>query len=683
MKAPLSFLREYLNISLPSSELASVLTLAGLEVDAIEAVDGDEIFELSLTPNLGHCLSMRGLARELSAHLNIPFQNKQWTVQERGEGIERAIEVEIQDRKQCVRYACRLVRHVKVGPSPDWLKRKVEACGMRSVNNVVDVGNLVMLELGQPLHMFDYDQMPSKKISVTSHTAHQQMRALDGKEYLISPDALLVCDETSPLAFAGLIGGQISAITDNTTTVLIEAAHFVPEAVRKSSRLLQVKTDSSARFEKGVDPAGVCDALMYAAHLLEKVAGGHVEKGMIDVWSRPVHPKRINCRVKRVNDCLGTQLGVSEIATLLGRLQMKIIEEGAHQLLVEVPTFRMDVNTEIDLVEEVARLYGYNNIPKKIPRQSISTLLNAPIYEMECRVRECLKGLGLQELMTCDLISPEQASASLMHGMKEESLVTVMQAHSVEQSVLRTTLLPGLLQVVAHNIDRSNPDLSGFEVGRVHFKEGDNYIEPTMAAIVLTGKSAPYHFDPKPRESDFFDLKGMVENVLAYFSIPDVRVEISHFHQFHPGRQVRIFSGDHMLGVAGEIHPTYRHSLDIEQRVFFAQLDVHELMATLPHDQPVKPVVAFPGSERDLTVTLEESVPIEQVFTAIKGAHSPLLEKVILLDLYKSSQIGENKKNATLRFLYRDKEKTLSFEIVEAEHARIIQQISQRFKGVL
>ncbi len=632
----------------------------------------DVILDVSLTPNLGHCMSILGFARDLSAQIGIPVTEKKFSVKEEGEPIEKLIKVELIDKAGCSRYACRAVMGVQVGPSPEWLKKKVESCGVRSINNVVDVGNLVMLEVGQPLHLFDYDKIDGKTIIVTSQTDYKELETLDDASRLVPPESLLICDKEKPLAFAGVMGGKSSAIQANSVNVLIESAYFSPVAIRKSAKLLGLKSDSSSRFEKGIDPNNVAAALDYAAYLLQLVAGGKIARGMIDQKTHEFHEKRINCRTARVNSLIGTNLSTGEIADLLGRLGMKIVEARPNDLLLSVPTYRNDISIEVDLIEEVARVYGYNNIPKQIPRHVSSSIPNAPLYELEKDVRSRLLSEGLQEFVTCDLISPTQAEMVFENAMNKDAVISVMQAHSVDQSVLRTTLLPGLLQVVKYNFDRSCPNIAGFEVGRVHFKTGDHYFEPTTAAVILCGKSAPYHLDPKPREFDFFDLKGMVENVLVGMKLDGIEFEVSHLHNFHPHRQARIKKGDTILGVMGEVHPDHVAKMDVPERIFFAEINLNELMPLLPKQWKIADLPQFPGSERDWTVTLDEDVTIGSVLNAIKATPSRLLEKVMLLDLYKSEQIGKDKKNATFRFFYRDIEKTIALETVEKEHTRIL-----------
>ena len=638
----------------------------------------DVIFEVSLTPNLGHCMSIYGMARELSAHLNIPLKKNLFTLSEGEELVENQLQVLLIDKKQCHRYACRVVKGIRVGPSPEWLKKKVEACGIRSINNVVDIGNLVMLELGQPLHLFDEDKIVGKKIFITSQTEYQEMLTLDDVHRLIPPDALLICDAAQPLAFAGVMGGKSSAVTEQTVNIVIEAAYFTPQAIRKTTRWIGLKSDSSQRFEKGIDPNGVIEALNYAAYLLQKVAGGKISKGFIDQRTHEFIKKKIACRPHRINEWLGTHLSTGEITALLRRLQMDILEETNHALLVEVPTYRNDISIEVDLVEEIARVYGYNQIPKPIPVVTISDIPHAPLYLMEKKIRGCLKGEGLQELLTCDLISPSQAKATLEHAMSTDALISVLHSHSVDQSVLRASLLPGLLQVVKYNVDHSSANVAGFEVGRLHFKEKDRYVEPSVAGIVLSGKRAPYHWNPKPEDFDYYDLKGLIENLLISLKIGNVEFEPSHLHNLHPGRQAKIKKGNVVLGSMGEVHPELVAKIDVSQRIFFAEVQLHELMPLMPEEWKVADLPQFPGSERDWTVTLNEHLPIDEILCSLRSVPSRLLEKIILLDLYKSEQIGKDRKNATFRFFYRDKEKTIAYETVEHEHTRITAAVMQK-----
>lgn len=649
----------------------------------ISSLFSDVIFDISLTPNLGHCLSIYGIARELSAFLNIPLKKPQAVVQETGPDVNSLLKVEVKDTERCSRYMARVVKNVKVGPSPDFLKKKLESCGLRSINNVVDVSNLVMFEVGQPLHMFDYDKIASHKIIVASHTPYTKMKTLDEQERSLSKELLLICDDTRPLAIAGIMGGHDSAVTDATQNIVIEAALFSPQAIRKGCKELSLKTDSSQRFERGIDADGVKFALDKAAELLSSIAGGEVATGAIDKNIHPFIAKKITCRLERVQRLIGIEISLREVASLFARLQIKVVKEHSDALEVLIPSYRNDLNEEIDLIEEVVRLYGYNNVPKRKPLHISSSITDAPMYLLENQVRDRLISEGLQELITCDLISPALSELTKEPGNKEFEALSVMQSKSNDFSVLRSTLLGGLLQCVKYNIDHQNMTLSGFEVGRVHFKQGSKIEELSCAAIVLTGMTSPHHHDPKPREVDFYDLKGIVENLGSFFKVEGITFEPSHLHNFQPGRQARLKYGDISLGVIGEVHPATLQKIDITQRVYYAEINLHELMTAQKREIRVQQLPQFPGSERDWTLTVKRETPVAQILQAVHSEPSQTLEQVFMLDLFESEKLGKDRKNVTLRFSYRDKEKTLSFETVEAEHAKLTQKVAEKLQDCL
>lgn len=646
----------------------------------LKEVFKDTIFQLSLTPNLGHSMSVYGIARDLSALLQLPLKFPHYSLQEGKILIEDLISVEILDQAQCERYACRILQGVSICPSPPWLKKKLKQAGFHSVHNIVDIGNLILQELGQPLHIFDYQTITNHTLQITSKTSFSELETLDLNTRLIPPDVLMICDPEKPLAFAGVLGGKSSAVSDKTYDVLIEAAYFTPQAIRKTSKWLKTKTDSSQRFEKGTDPNFIPKALDYAAYLLQKVAGGTIVKGMVDKKTHSFVPKKIICRPQRVNHILGTQLNPSEIFTMLFSAGMHMVEQPPGQFQVLVPFFRHDLNLEIDLIEEVARLYGYNNIVKTTPVHISSPLLHCASYPLEKNLRSYLLEEGLQELITCNLISPDQAKKTSENTLPQSSLISVLHPHSLDQSILRASLLPGLLQVVKHNYDRENQDLSGFEIGKIHLHLKEEYLEQSVIGIILTGKKSPYHIDPKPREYDFFDLKGIIENLCSLLYIESIVFSPSHLHNFHPNRQAVITHQDSVIGSLGELHPRHSSNLGMEQRIYFGEINIEELKPFIKQTPLIKSLSLFPGSERDWTITVADQTPVGSILEIIKDHSSSLLEKITLLDLYKSCQIGKDRKNITFRLFYRDRIKTIAFEDVEEEHCRITKAVMNKLQ---
>lgn len=638
---------------------------------------GDTVFEISLTPNLGHCSSIIGVARELAAATEIPYRLPPVQLAEDAAKASDFVTVTIENKEACPRYACRVIRDVTIGPSPDWLKKRLEASGLRSVNNVVDVTNYVMLELGHPLHAFDGDQLQGRQLIVKNASAGDVFTTLDGKERLLEERDLLICDQEKPVALAGVMGGLDSEVTDQTKNLVLEAASFAPGVIRRTSKRLGLMTDASKRFERGCDSNVLNLVLDRAAQLIQQVAGGKIASGVIDIAAKQFPKKQINCRLSRVNKLLGTRLSVSEVESLFSRLEFISKWDGDDAFIVEVPTYRNDINEEIDLIEEVARTYGYNHITKEATVSQSSKLPHAPIFVFEREIRSRLIGEGLQEFLTCDLIGPSVLDVVHGPGVSEKSWVKVLNPTSIEQSILRTSMLPGLLQVVKYNWDHQNQDIAGFEIGRIHFKDEENYREQSVAAIVLSGKSRPHHWDEKPKNFDFFDLKGMIENLLAELKI-EVTFKVNQIPMLHPGRQVSIYAGALEIGSFGEVHPAVLRRLDVPQAILFAEINLNDLMQVrTTTDTQMQAISVYPGSERDWTLTMQEAIPVEDIFKAIKGVSSRLLEKVVLQDIYRSEKLGKGLKNVTLRFFYRDQAKTVAQEKVDGEHARIVENVSK------
>jgi phenylalanyl-tRNA synthetase beta chain len=638
----------------------------------------DPVFDVSLTPNLGHALSILGIARELAAAYKTKAKRPADHLKETG---HKKMAVEVTDPKLCPRYACRIVTKIKVGPSPEWLQKRLLACGLRPINNIVDVGNYVMLELGQPLHIFDIDNV-EEKIIVGPAEKPLSMDTLDEKKREIPPQTLMIQDAEKPLAIAGIMGGLTTAATEKTTNILIESAVFDAGSIRRSSRLLDLKTDASYRFDRGVDAGNVVHALDRAAQLIQEIAGGEVHP-LVDVKEHAFKPRTIPCRLSRIHQMLGLPLSQSEVVSLFERLEMHVKVTSQDLLEVTVPTYRNDLQQEIDLVEEAARLYGYNNIPRKPPAYTGSALPDATLYRLEKEMRLFLLEQGLQECITCDLISPAMSQLTMERGLPENSTIHVLHPRSIDQSVLRTSLLGGLLQVVKHNLNHQVDTMAAFEVGKIHFRENNQLLEASCAGIILTGKSRHHHFDRKPQDFDFYDLKGMIENLCDGCRLARYSFEPAHLHTLHPWRQVKIKSGDVTIGVLGEIHPQLLLKLDIQQRVYFAELNLNDMLPLKKKGRIFSELAAFPSSERDWTMTLKENVPITTIIQAIERTKSPYLEHFYLLDLYTSDQLGKDRKNATFRLSYRDSSKTMAFEAVEQEHQKLTHSVAEKLRDCL
>lgn len=614
----------------------------------------DPIFELSLTPNLGHCMSALGVARELSASLQIPLHRE--TISLPASALEK--QVTVRDFQLCPRYMCRLVEGIKVGPSPFWLRSQLEACGQKSINNVVDIANYIMMKTGQPLHAFDYDLLEGNLDVGPSKIAHKFL-CLDGTEREVPPGALLISDARKPVAIAGIMGGANSAVSEKTTRILLEAAQFDPMSIRITSKKLGLRSESSQRFEKGIDPVGIEAALNEAARLM-----GGIIKGGVDLKKGTFAPKTIHYRPDRVNALLGTKLSQTEMEEIFARLGFQTKGNTVH-----VPLFRSDVNEEIDLVEEIARIYGYNNIDRRAARCTNSQIPDDPVFVFERELRRRLIAMGLFEFLNCDLISTKLGEIAREITPASMGFLKAAYSKSEEYSVLRTSLLPGLLQVVKGNIDQKNLSIAAFEIGRIHFIQNNEVIEVPMGAVLLTGKATLPHWSQRTSDVDYFDLKGIIENLTNAAFVP------SQHLSFHPGRQADIHLGDLKIGSLGEIHPSLLEKFGIDQRVYYAEFNLLDLMKSRKAELKMSPLPQFPSSERDATLPLPLKTPIDEVFQATHALRSPLLERIELIDLYHPETSSQ--KNATFRFTYRDRLKTISFEEVETEHAKMMGQLAK------
>lgn len=630
-----------------------------MELDATVGIDladlyGDVIFEVSLTPNLGHCTSIMGLARELCALFGRSMQEPVFKLVESGKSPSVALS--ISDEKRCGRYAYRIVEGLKVGQSPDWLIKRLEACGVRSVNNVVDVTNYVMLERGQPLHAFDLGKIENNEIRIRSDLGEVELTTLDGEVRKVPAGTLLICDGKKPIAIAGLMGAANSEVDENTTTILIESACFSGRAVREASKMLQLRSEASGRFEKGVDPRGVLSALNRAASLIQSEAGGNISP-LVEQVKIDVTPCSITCHLKNINGLLGTHLSLGDVEEIFNGLQFQTRSDNNETLIVTVPTFRRDISTETDLIEEVGRIYGYNNIAKRVMYIPPSTLQPSSMYLLEQQMRHRALGEGLTEMLSCNLIGP----TDMPFVEDEQALCKVMHPSSIDQSILRPSLLPSVMQAVKRNADYQVRSLSAFEIGRLHAKTAGGIEETTAIGLVLTGMNRPHHFDPKPSTVDFYDLKGVVENLID----GNIQLIRSTHPLFHPGRQAHIMRENCILGVIGQVHPQLT-----DQDVYFAQVCLTEYLKlwSPDHTKQMTPLPLYPGSQRDWTVTLRSEQTVGSILDQLRSCRSKLLESVYLLDLYQGQ-------NATFRFLYRHPQKTLPAEAVDREHNRLISSI--------
>ncbi len=508
-----------------------------------------------------------------------------------------------------------------------------------------------------------------------------KFETLDHQTRDIPPGTLLVCDQEKPLALAGIMGGLGSAATDQTKNILIEAAVFAPGSIRKSSRLLGLKTDASSRFDRGVDEKVPLRALARAAELIQELAGGTIH-APVDHYPHPAKQKIIFLRPSRVQELLGFLLSTGEMISLLKRLEMTATQE-KEGLQVIIPSYRNDINIEVDLIEEIARLYGYNHIPRTRPVYSAGSLSDSPLFTLEEEARTLLLREGLQECITCDLISPLENELTKEKEISDSATLRVLHPRSLDQSVLRTSLLPGLIKVAQHNYNFGQTDLALFEIGKIHFKEGKEIAEPSCAAILLSGLSRHPHFDRKPSSFDFFDLKGMIENFTQHLQLKNVQFAPSNLHTLHPWRQAQIKIGETIIGVFGELHPQLVLNSNLFGRILFAELNLSDILGIKKETVRFHPLAEYPSSTRDWTLTLSAHLPYATIAAFIKSSKSRHLESFEMIDSFTSKELGPDRKNVTFRFVYRDRHQTIAYETVEEEHRQLTHSVAEKVANLI
>lgn len=648
---------------------------------------GDEVLELDLTPNRSDCLSMTGAAYELAAILgrDVQLPEAEIGLHPSRESASERFSVEIPAASACSRYSARVITGVKVGTSPLWLQNRLIAAGVRPINNIVDVTNYVMLEYGQPLHAFDADRLEGGRIAVRFAAEGEKLTTLDNIERTLSPHMLVIADAVKPIALAGVMGGANSEVTSDTTTIVLESAKFDGVTVRKTSRQLGLRSEASIRFEKEVAADAVVPALDRAASLIARLAGGEILNGIAEQVTSQSEPAAIALSLEKVNRYLGTSLSSLEIKVLLNRLHFHYEETGEGNWTVHVPLRRGDIGRDVDLIEEIARLYGYDNIPSTpIVGQTTPGALTA---EQSIRrvVRRLLTESGLHEAITYSFTHPEQIAA--FGGMYPQAKpVKLAMPMSEERSVLRTSLVPHLLDTVIYNRNRNQHDVALFEIGKVFVAQEEQLTalpqEKWMLGIVWTGKRVPEHWDGKPRAVDFYDVKGVLEKLTSTLGISDIAYAAAGPEGFHPGRTAEISLGGKMIGRLGQLHPALQQAKDLDD-TYVLELELTPLLDSADFRIAYKPLPKHPAISRDMAVVVDAGVPVGQLLAASRATGGEWLESIEVFDIYTGERVGEGKKSVAFALVYRHPERTLTDEEVVGIQAQVVKNLEQTFGAEL
>ncbi|HSF33500.1 MAG TPA: phenylalanine--tRNA ligase subunit beta [Candidatus Tectomicrobia bacterium] len=645
----------------------------------------DVALEVNVTPNRPDCLSVFGIAREVAALTGVPLKPPAMDVPEIAEAIESMTSVTVEAPELCPRYAARLITNVHVGSSPLWMQRRLLVCGSRPRNNVVDATNYLLLELGHPLHAFDYDTLHEGRIVVRVARPAEMCVTLDGIARTLDPDVLVIADAERPVGIAGIMGGQNSEIRQTSSRILLESAYFQPQNIRRTSKRLSLRTEASYRFERGADFEGLIGSLDRCAACIAQLSSGAVAKGRIDVAASRYTPPRIPVRAERVNTVLGVDLTREAIAQYCSRLQLPSSLRTSAEVEIEVPSFRRDLAHEVDIIEEVGRLHSYQAIPTSLPRVRLEAVPRSPQRVATRRVVEALVGCGYTQVINYSFMAEEDLDRlQLPADDPWRRLVPLRNPLSKEAGVLRTTLVPSLLRTMALNLNRDLHDLMIFELSRV-FRRQNGMLpqEPQLLSLAATGGYGGQHWGESARSCDFYDIVGALELIGARLRLQPFVVTAAAVSYAHPGKSALITIGDEPIGVVGEIHPTVLAAFDLSQSVTLAEIDFDRWLDQGVSPAQFRPIPRFPSVTRDVSIIVDAGVQAGQVLTLLQNFHPELLREVRLFDVYAGDPVPVGRKSLAFGLTYRADDRTLTDEEVNRIQTRVVQQLRQRFGAQL
>ncbi len=652
----------------------------------------DTVFEIGLTPNRPDCLSFIGIAREIApmvGRIGRPVTLPAITLTESSDRIENFTSVAIDAPDLCPRYAARLVTDITVAPSPFWLQDRLLSIGLKPVNNIVDITNFVMLETGQPLHAFDFDVLAENRIVVRTAKDGEPFKTLDGKERILTDDTLMICDGEKPVAVAGVMGGLNSEIENTTTRVLIESAYFNPISIRKTAKRLALNTDASHRFERGVDPEGTITALNRAAWLMAEISGGKLARGIIDEYPVPSSVSPISLSTAKTNAYLGTALSREEMAEYLASVEFKVETVDPDTLSVLRPTFRVDVSRPEDLMEEVARLWGYNNIKTTFPKISGVTNLPSQSVKLKEKIKDLMTGYGFSESISYSFMAKDACDRlNLAETDHRRNILDILNPISEELAVMRTTLIPGLLEAMRKNLSHQIKTLRLFELGKIFISNGQDRqpTETEMLAGLWTGDRQEITWHDKPETCDFFDLKGVVEDLFHHFDLSNAvfsKIDPLMCPFTRPGRTARILINDEAIGIIGEVAPDILATFNLRQPAFIFEINATRLMPLIPDTKTFTPIPKFPFTDRDITLIVDNHIQAGDILDNVRLFKENLMEDIRVLDVYSGEPIPAGKKSISLRVVYRSFMETLSDQQVNGVHQQLTNRIIEEFNATL
>ena len=647
----------------------------------------DTLLEISITPNRPDCLCVIGVAREIAALTHQKVKYPTSSLSDRGEEIHQRTSVTLLDPDLCPRYVARMIEGVKIGPSPYWIRNRLEKVGIRSISNVVDVTNFIMMEWGQPLHAFDFEYLEEGRIVVRRAKAGEEFVTLDGVKRTLDDEMLMICDGVKPVAIAGVMGGLNSEIKDETKTVFLESAYFDPVSNRRTSRQLNLETEAAYRFGRGVD-YGRCLAIANrAAQLIQELAGGRIVEGVVDAYPKRIMPKPIRLSLRKVSQILGTEVSTEKVRTYLQDLELDVQREKENILVVTPPSFRGDLEREIDLIEEVARLNGFEKIPITLPQGPPSSEERSREYLLERRAMEIFLHHGYHEVVTYSFTSPHSGDLiNLSPDDPRRQQVKILNPLTEDFSVLRTTLIPGLMETASYNLSWKNSNLKLFELKKVFLPQKGEKLpkEVKYLAGLAMGTDQSPHWALSPRLIDYYDIKGCVEDLLEVLEIEGVKfTRAEDIPYLHPGKASKLSIEKEVLGVFGEAHPQVLSHYEIDGKTYLFELDFDQLLKWAKESKRFQPLPKFPDIYRDLSLVVDDTLEAEKVVEVIWTLQHPFIDEVNLFDIYRGAPIPEGKKGISYRIRYQANDRTLTDEEVNQYHEKVIARLKEAFQAEL
>jgi phenylalanyl-tRNA synthetase beta chain len=624
---------------------------------------GGAVLDIDVLPNRIDVLSIIGVAREISAILDKKVSMPAVKVQETAGPVGSAVKISVKDKELCPRYMARMVKGVSVKPSPEWMQERLTACGMRPVNNIVDTTNYVLLEMGQPLHAFDLNMLKNKTLIIRKAVKGEKMTTIDGEKRELH-ECLVIADAEKPVAIAGVMGGANTEVVDSTKDILLESAYFEPKTIHKAEKKLKLRTEASMRFDRGVDWKTVETALDRAAGLIADLSGGKILTGKIDIKTKERKPKLIKLRVKRVNDILGTKIKIGEIKAILDRLGFKM--KGS---VVEVPLFRAgDIEREIDVIEEIARIHGYEKIPITLPNLNIKSSNDRSEAQIK-RIKTILVDAGLSEAVTYSMLPANAAEIGEPRGEQ----IKILNPIAEDLSVMRRSIVSSLLKVLTFNINRQIDDVNIFEMNKVFFKNAGKIVEKNELGAVLFGKRT-YRYDGVKDGAQFFQVKMIVEDILDHLGVK-FEVKENSIPGYHPGKSAAIFKDNKLIGMFGEVHPDIARALGVDKPINVISLDMDEILNIKKLPPKYKDIPSFPAVKRDIAMMVPSGITNRAIVNGIKTVGGSLIEDIVLFDKYEGGQIEKGFYSLAYSITYRDPAKTLTDNEVNSKHAELSEHL--------